>query len=75
MARGTGTSTAQTRGTHRDAAANAAPADAPKAGQAGGRHAGPYGASFDGTEPDGRTRTKGLTFERRWTRPGVHPYD
>jgi len=19
--------------------------------------------------------TRGLTFERRWTRPGVHPYD
>ncbi len=40
-----------------------------------GRHAGPYGASFDGTEADGKTRAKGLTFERRWTRPGVHPYD
>src|SRR4051812_5083522 len=39
------------------------------------RHAGPYGASFDGTEPDGGTPVKGLTFERRWTRPGVHPYD
>ncbi|MEJ7749186.1 MAG: adenosylcobalamin-dependent ribonucleoside-diphosphate reductase, partial [Candidatus Limnocylindrales bacterium] len=38
------------------------------------RHAGPYGASFDGTDPDGRP-TKGLTFERRWTRPDVHPYD
>ena len=30
---------------------------------------GPYGASFDGEG------TKGLSFERRWTRPGVHPYD
>jgi ribonucleoside-diphosphate reductase alpha chain len=30
---------------------------------------GPYGASFDGTN------TTGLHFERRWTRPGVHPYD
>ncbi len=39
------------------------------------RHAGPYGASFDGTEPDGTTPVRGLTFERRWTRPGVHPYD
>ena len=38
------------------------------------RHAGPYGASFDGRRPDGRP-AKGLTFERRWTRPGVHPYD
>src|SRR3954470_242471 len=39
------------------------------------RHAGPYGASFDGTEGDGTTPVRGLTFERRWTRPGVHPYD
>ena len=31
--------------------------------------AGPYGASFTGEG------TRGLTFERRWTRPGVHPYD
>jgi len=38
------------------------------------RHAGPYGASFDGRRPDGRP-AKGLTFERRWTQPGVHPYD
>ena len=38
------------------------------------RHAGPYGASFDGTDPDGKP-TKGLTFERRWTTPGIHPYD
>ena len=30
---------------------------------------GPWGASFDGKG------THGLTFERRWTRPGVHPYD
>ncbi len=30
---------------------------------------GPWGASFDGKG------TKGLTFPRRWTRPGVHPYD
>jgi ribonucleoside-diphosphate reductase alpha chain len=39
------------------------------------RHAGPWGASFDGTEADGATPVKGLTFERRWTSPGVHPYD
>ncbi len=38
------------------------------------RHAGPYGASFDGTDP-ARKPTRGLTFERRWTRPDVHPYD
>jgi len=35
---------------------------------------GPYGASFAGIAPDG-SPTRGLTFERRWTRPGVHPYD
>ncbi len=35
---------------------------------------GPYGASFAGVAPDG-SPTPGLTFERRWTRPGVHPYD
>ena len=52
---------------------NAARATAPAS--AHGRHAGPYGASFDGTERDGTTPTLGLTFERRWTRPGVHPYD
>ena len=46
---------------------------APKTKTAG-RHAGPWGASFDGTEPDGKTKAKGLTFERRWTRPGIHPY-
>ncbi len=34
------------------------------------RHlAGPYGASFTGVG------TRGLTFERRWTTPGIHPYD
>jgi len=46
-----------------------------KAGRQPTRHAGPYGASFDGTERDGTTPVRGLTFERRWTRPGVHPYD
>jgi len=30
---------------------------------------GPYGASFTGVG------ARGLRFERRWTRPGVHPYD
>ena len=30
---------------------------------------GQYGASFTGEG------TTGLSFERRWTRPGVHPYD
>ena len=36
--------------------------------------AGPYGASFDGTDGKGHP-VKGLTFERRWTTPGRHPYD
>ncbi|MEA2538422.1 MAG: ribonucleoside-diphosphate reductase alpha chain, partial [Chloroflexota bacterium] len=39
-----------------------------------GRHFGPYGVSFNGQNPDG-SPARGLTFERRWTRPGVHPYD
>src|SRR2546428_1562708 len=34
-----------------------------------GRLSGPYGASFDGSG------AKGLSFERRWTRPDVDPYD
>jgi ribonucleoside-diphosphate reductase alpha chain len=38
------------------------------------RLSGPWGASFNGLGNGGK-RTKGLTFERRWTRPGVHPYD
>ena len=38
------------------------------------RNRGAYGASFDGLDPAGQP-TRGLTFERRWTRPGVHPYD
>src|SRR6188508_1555908 len=45
-----------------------------KAPKAPRRHAGPWGASFDGTDPNGKP-TKGLTFERRWTTPGIHPYD
>ena len=48
-------------------------ARAPKAGSrsTGARKGlgGVYGASFTGEG------TRGLTFERRWTRPGVHPYD
>ena len=38
------------------------------------RHRGPYGVSFDGMDQEGRP-TKGLTFPRRWTQRGVHPYD
>ncbi|HEV8403352.1 MAG TPA: vitamin B12-dependent ribonucleotide reductase, partial [Candidatus Limnocylindrales bacterium] len=40
-----------------------------KAGAATRRLAGPYGASFTGEG------ARGLTFERRWTTPGIHPYD
>ena len=35
---------------------------------------GPWGASFNGEDGTGRP-AEGLTFERRWTTPGVHPYD
>ena len=38
------------------------------------RNRGEWGVSFDGLTEDG-TRAPGLTFERRWTRPGIHPYD
>ena len=57
------------------------PAKAPRTARAAAGHhrfprpsAGEYGASFDGRLADG-SRARGLTFERRWTRPGVHPYD
>jgi ribonucleoside-diphosphate reductase alpha chain len=66
MARATGTTVAAKDQTARTRSTRTA---------ATGRQAGPWGASFDGTEPDGRTRTRGLTFERRWTTPGIHPYD
>ena len=62
-------SSAQTKSrTRRATAAQPAPAPAPS------HLTGPYGASFGGVAPDG-SPTRGLTFERRWTRPGVHPYD
>ena len=66
MARTTGTAPVAERADKPTTKATAAPK---------GRNAGPWGASFDGTEPDGKTRAKGLTFERRWTTPGIHPYD
>ncbi len=83
MARGTGSTVDVKDPTAKDAAAEKAPATGKAPATATGktpkaaphRHAGPWGASFDGTEPDGKTRAKGLTFERRWTRPGIHPYD
>ena len=46
----------------------AAPTTTPH-GPVGRTLTGPWGASFSGEG------TTGLTFERRWTRPGVHPYD
>ncbi len=66
-----GTATTQTA----QAAATTTTHTAQTPAHAAGRHVGPYGVSFDGTEADGTTPVKGLTFERRWTRPGVHPYD
>ncbi len=56
------------------AAATDQPKKATRDRHATGRHYGPYGVSFNGQNPDG-SRAPGLTFERRWTRPGVHPYD
>jgi ribonucleoside-diphosphate reductase alpha chain len=52
----------------RAGASGSKPAKASR-GRFGRPSAGQYGASFDGRG------TRGLTFERRWTRPGVHPYD
>ncbi len=57
------------------ATATAAAATSARTTKHTGRHAGPWGASFDGTQADGKTRAPGLTFERRWTTPGIHPYD
>ena len=35
---------------------------------------GTWGASFEGREQDG-SKVKGLRWERRFTHPGIHPYD
>jgi ribonucleoside-diphosphate reductase alpha chain len=35
---------------------------------------GAWGASFTGLNEDG-SRVKGLTWDRRFTQPGIHPYD
>ena len=35
---------------------------------------GTWGASFEGREQDG-SKVTGLTWERRFTHPGIHPYD
>ncbi len=48
-------------------ASRSKPAEAPVLG-------GPWGASFTGKDHAGKP-ARGLTFERRWTTPGVHPYD
>src|SRR3954453_12398872 len=59
------------------AAAGATAGAAARAAAAATNHrtlSGPYGASFDGTDGHGHA-VKGLTFERRWTTPGIHPYD
>ncbi len=60
--------------THTTATAVAERPASSSAPQAPERHRGPYGVSFDGYTDDGRP-VKGLTFPRRWTKPGVHPYD
>jgi ribonucleoside-diphosphate reductase alpha chain len=39
-----------------------------------GTRTGPWGASFDGTNADG-SKAPGLSWERRHTTAGVHPYD
>jgi ribonucleoside-diphosphate reductase alpha chain len=35
---------------------------------------GPWGASFEGVNPDG-TPVTGLHWDRKFTQPGIHPYD
>ncbi len=55
-------------------AAPAPPAGKPTTAHAARRNRGAYGVSFDGLDDAGRP-VRGLHFERRWTRPGVHPYD
>src|SRR5438034_19775 len=66
MARGNGTPVAahDRSAKAKQPTQTAADAAAPTPGLAG-----PYGASFTGEG------ARGLTFERRWTRPDVHPYD
>src|SRR5215213_5635302 len=53
----------------------AAPTAKGSAGKAAARQlAGQWGASFDGTDGHGN-KVKGLTWNRRFTRADVHPYD
>src|SRR4051812_11542609 len=62
--------------TAKGSAGTAAPAGkATRAGKPSARQlAGAYGASFDGTDGYGN-KVKGLSWERRFTQPGIHPYD
>ncbi len=62
MARGNGTTVAAQERTAKTKTTGRTTASKPHL-------AGPYGASFTGEG------TRGLTFERRWTTPGIHPYD
>ena len=57
------------------ATAAAVPVMAGKTGKASKRVlGGAWGASFTGLNEDG-SRVKGLSWDRRFTTPGVHPYD
>jgi ribonucleoside-diphosphate reductase alpha chain len=38
------------------------------------RLGGPWGASFEGVNADG-TKVQGLHWDRKFTQPGIHPYD
>ncbi len=62
MARGNGTTVAAHERTAKTKTTGRTTASTPHL-------AGPYGASFTGEG------TRGLTFERRWTTLGIHPYD
>jgi len=55
-------------------AANAKAVAPRKSGKAKRVLGGTWGASFEGREQDG-SKVKGLAWERRFTQPGIHPYD
>jgi ribonucleoside-diphosphate reductase alpha chain len=61
-------------GTGRAGAAKGAASSGGTPATAAGTRSGPWGASFDGTDPAGKP-VKGLSWERRHTRPDIHPYD
>ncbi|HXI44728.1 MAG TPA: hypothetical protein VNH13_00325, partial [Candidatus Acidoferrales bacterium] len=58
------------------AAASTTPASAGKDAASAGKGylGGPWGASFIGKGPDGKA-VKGLSWQRKHTRPDIHPYD